>query len=103
MVVSGKSLPYWGFFSTFADGPIANFDNSGKVLAVVTPMRSLALFNAGDVASPPFELTKHPLLEFTCNPAPIPGRGSAQKLPPRLPQRIAWTSVEFSPGRNRLG
>jgi WD40 repeat protein len=111
----------------YADGPIVSFDNSGRVFAVVTPMRcesswprcpssylalpssvlhtlvtlrlraALALFNAGDVAAPPFELTKYPLLEFSCNPAPIPGRGAAQLLPPRLPQRIAWTGLEFSP------
>jgi WD40 repeat protein len=109
--------------SGFADGPIASFDNSGRVFAVVTPMRceircvsrvpdcrprhisvfivfapaALALFNASDVSSPPFELTHFPLLEFSCNPAPIPGRGASQVLPPRLPQRIAWTSLEFSP------
>jgi COMPASS component SWD2 len=84
-----------GFMDTVNGlGGNATFDRSGRVFALASSNRSVALYNAADFSKPPFAFTKQAVIESTIHPA-ISDPLSPQP-PARYPTQIQWTSIEFS-------
>ena len=55
----------------------------------------MALYDVADFSKPAFQHTKFELLKGTVDPPPLAGGGTLPR--PRLPGRVAWTALEFSP------
>jgi hypothetical protein len=55
----------------------------------------VALYDVADFSKPSFQHTKFELLKSTVDPPPVGVAGGPAR--PRLPGRVAWTALEFSP------
>lgn len=92
VLAQGAEVPY----------PVGAFDPTGKVFAIATPHRGLALYDPPSslgitYQQPFFKSITAPMFKYTSRPFRMSTMPPAADVPPPYPELVSYTGMEFSP------